>query len=908
MGISYRVASFSGATRLHMAKERAVRTVSAETDESNIGATLSRHGPRPATPILIARPLPFPDTRPRFARELSAIELRQNRFKEAHGKEVAAKLQQRAKSFKLQITKSDRWSRFAMHPRKRARKFLQTWDSITSLALVYTCFLSPFEAGFVEASLGVDCWVDPWFLANRTLDVIFFVDFVLQFFIVYQGVDDLGDVVWVQDQRKIILRYCGRSFLFDSTSLFIPCYFDIGLAFPDLPPRTPNSGEEGANSQSILRVLRVLRLVKLLRLVRVSKVYKRWLAQMTLSSETVTILTCLLLVTIGSHWFACIIGIQTNLHDELQDTWLGADKWGYCRAGDEPCSIAEIGRAQFYIASLTWGMTIITGTGGTDFYPSPTSTGETLVVLVLVLVGALVWTYVLALFCDMTTNANPCGTHFKQLLDGLNIYIQTHQLPRELALRLREYIMWQKEAQLTKFAEKAVPGLSPALQVETVLYVHRNWLNAVWFFKDLEPSCLVRLAREMQVETFAPGEVTPLHNLYVVSRGLVLYAGRVLRRGMVWGTDILLSYEPYFLRHRARAMSYVDVIVLHRDTLMQVTQLFPPSHKILRVRVVRMALSRHLILTLQEYRRIMGVSEKQSPSIFDKEMGGESSTKFFTMLDGRPSRSLPTSQLTDGQAKATGSNVLYAVRRGLMLAGAPTKDAFGFVTKGAKAEAIYAHLAHTRAVALDCGWRDKQVPQNQIGSDYTAEMQHTELIAVLANLAAEVSHLHRKVDELQGVSDGGSTGKGTGSSDVGARLARNSRDGPAPTRAPPAASAPGADVNAGFASISVPGADGANVSWRPSGWTLSRIMEAVEAEKDREQVALHEQAVTRIQALIRGRKERLQFAADMEAIVKVQALARGRSSRLERSRLERRPASQGSISPISPSRKIFVTL
>ncbi|KOO32278.1 voltage-gated ion channel superfamily [Chrysochromulina tobinii] len=536
---------------------------------------------------------------------------------------------------------------------------------------------SPFEAGFVEASLGVDCWVDPWFLANRTLDVIFFVDFVLQFFIVYQGVDDLGDVVWVQDQRKIILRYCGRSFLFDSTSLFIPCYFDIGLAFPDLPPRTPNSGEEGANSQSILRVLRVLRLVKLLRLIRVSKVYKRWLAQMTLSSETITILTCLLLVTIGSHWFACIIGIQTNLHDELQDTWLGADKWGYCRAGDEPCSIAEIGRAQFYIASLTWGMTIITGTGGTDFYPSPTSTGETLVVLVLVLVGALVWTYVLALFCDMTTNANPCGTHFKQLLDGLNIYIQTHQLPRELALRLREYIIWQKEAQMTKFAEKAVPGLSPALQVETVLYVHRNWLNAVWFFKDLEPSCLVRLAREMQVETFAPGEVTPLHNLYVVSRGLVLYAGRVLRRGMVWGTDILLSYEPYFLRHRARAMSYVDVIVLHRDTLMQVTQLFPPSHKILR--------------------------------------------------------------LTDGQAKATGSNVLYAVRRGLMLAGAPTKDAFGFVTKGAKAEAIYAHLAHTRAVALDCGWRDKQVPQNQIGGDYTAEMQHTELIAVLANLAAEGS-------------------------------------------------------------------------------------------------------------------------------------------------------------------------
>ena len=72
----------------------AVRTVSAETSDES---TVFRDDI--ATPILIARPMPFPDTRPRFARELSTIELRQNRldrFNEAHGKEVAAKLQQRA--------------------------------------------------------------------------------------------------------------------------------------------------------------------------------------------------------------------------------------------------------------------------------------------------------------------------------------------------------------------------------------------------------------------------------------------------------------------------------------------------------------------------------------------------------------------------------------------------------------------------------------------------------------------------------------------------------------------------------------------------------------------------------------------------------------------------------------------
>ena len=65
--------------------------------------------------------------------------------------------------------------------------------------------------------------------------------------------------------------------------------------------------------------------------------------------------------------------------------------------------------------------------------------------------------------------------------------------------------------------------------------MHRLWLEATWFLKGLESSCLVRLAREMTTQTLAPGEVAPMHNLYVITRGLVLYGGRVLSRGMAWG-------------------------------------------------------------------------------------------------------------------------------------------------------------------------------------------------------------------------------------------------------------------------------------------------------------------------------------------------------------------------------------
>jgi len=105
----------------------------------------------------------------------------------------------------------------------------------------------------------------------------------------------------------------------------------------------------------------------------------------------------------------------------------------------------------------------------------------------------------------------------------------------------------------------------------------------------------VRLAREMTTQTLAPGEVAPMHNLYVVTRGLVLYGGRVLSRGMSWGDDVILSDPIYFLPFHARAMTYVDVNVLSADTLMQVLAIFPASRQILRKKVIRLALRRHLV-------------------------------------------------------------------------------------------------------------------------------------------------------------------------------------------------------------------------------------------------------------------------------------------------------------------------
>ena len=121
-------------------------------------------------------------------------------------------------------------------------------------------------------------------------------------------------------------------------------------------------------------------------------------------------------MAVSTHWFACIIALQASLHTHIEQTWAGDRAYGLCPQsvvnasaavsladGHEPgpvegCEHMSLG--SWYLAACTWAALVITGTGGTDYYPSATSDPETFIVLILVFCGAFLWTYVLAAFCD----------------------------------------------------------------------------------------------------------------------------------------------------------------------------------------------------------------------------------------------------------------------------------------------------------------------------------------------------------------------------------------------------------------------------------------------------------------------------------------------------------------------------
>ena len=405
-------------------------------------------------------------------------------------------------------------------------------------------------------------------------------------------------------------------------TLVAPAAFDFYIA--------SDAGAADLTNLSILRVVRVVRLVKVVRLVRASRLYKRWQAYMSLSYANETIVQVILMVLITCHWYACIIMLQASLHPHADQTWLGPRLYGFClgstSADADADADGDVGNAEAplgsvlrgceglglgtqYLASFSWSVMVITGMGGTDFYPSPASDVETTIVTAMVLVGAILWTIILAKFCNVATNSDPSLTYFYQKLDDLNRFTADNNVPKEMARRLREYLLQQKEFILRDNSAKSIPMLSTALQIEVVLQCNRHWLSGIWFLRDLEEICLVRICSSLVSKTLAPGELAPRRYLYVVKRGFVLFGGRVLSAGGAWGDDVLLTDERYFLPNVGRALTYCDLFTLARDALVAAVGPFAISAASLRRNTVKLALCRHMIMT---HRLIKGANAEKT--------------------------------------------------------------------------------------------------------------------------------------------------------------------------------------------------------------------------------------------------------------------------------------------------------
>ena len=322
----------------------------------------------------------------------------------------------------------------------RKSKFVGRWDGVTGIALLFTALFTPYEISYMgTAELG-----GVRFVINRLVDLIFMVDLVLQFFLMYSYQKSIVDRVrWVDDQGTIAKHYLKSWFGLDIVSV---------LPFWILDYTGDPCGGGNSSMGSLLRVVRLMRCIKMIRLVRASRLVKRWQAKMPMSHGALAMIKCLVAIALFGHWFACIWTLQTSFASTPLETWLGSEgcggpgaplcvptpgfdetkPWGgFAPPGCEGtpgrmpavdpgvCQSAEA----MYITSIYLAIVTITSVGYGD--TTPTTPSETVVLTFLMMVSALMWGLVIATFSGIFSTMNPADTAFRNNMDEVNTFMRS---------------------------------------------------------------------------------------------------------------------------------------------------------------------------------------------------------------------------------------------------------------------------------------------------------------------------------------------------------------------------------------------------------------------------------------------------------------------------------------------------
>ncbi len=230
--------------------------------------------------------------------------------------------------------------------------FMSYWDALGALALIFTLIVTPFEVGFIPPAQCFN-WL---FVINRLVDLIFFADLIIQFFLMYRitktkGLKEAFDYEYRID--KIAKHYIKSGWFFMDLGSLAPSAFDIYPLTQSVCWLTPSAEQLGTiadssvSSLSGLRVVRTFRLVKLIRLVRSSRVLKRWETRISWPYSTITLLQLLLVVVGLTHILACLFGLSATLgpveSESKLGTWMATK--GFCEyrfsQTAAPCAAAD---------------------------------------------------------------------------------------------------------------------------------------------------------------------------------------------------------------------------------------------------------------------------------------------------------------------------------------------------------------------------------------------------------------------------------------------------------------------------------------------------------------------------------------------------------------------------------------
>ncbi|KAL9183699.1 hypothetical protein ACHAXT_004555 [Thalassiosira profunda] len=511
--------------------------------------------------------------------------------------------------------------------------FMRAWFGLILTVTLYSMIAVPFRVAFLEnhdislAWLGFDYFGD----------ALFFADFVFRaaFLAFYDENNNL-----VVGHRDIWGRYWQSG----KVKWHVLCALPIEalvLAVPTLCPLWK------LQTWSLFRLNKLLRAIEMPYLIRrvESSLAK---AGVKVPKNPLKVTKLLLVILLLAHVNSCVFFAIANFNQHAnsgniggQNNWANAegllDHAPQCPGTAVPLKIV----GQQYTAGLYWAMATISTAGYGDITGDLGSVLEILYSILILIVGMLVYTLVIASLEDIVSQLDVTSSLHKMKTDRVNTYAQLQCLPDPLKAKIGAYYENLWRSHLGVKGEKLMTYVPAFLKADLISAMAGPYLQKTFFVKECAADFVADVVRTLDLEIYLPDaylfrEGERCDVLYFVYKGTVdLLTGQNVKFKTVshctLGESSFFLFEPHICT--ARTSDACEVLQLRMDAYLRLLQ----DHQL--VAMFREHLAAHHP-TLQEAKAAMNktiqnLSSSKMVRFFDASDDGVKVAKGVILPDSR---------------------------------------------------------------------------------------------------------------------------------------------------------------------------------------------------------------------------------------------------------------------------------
>ena len=276
-------------------------------------------------------------------------------------------------------------------------------------------------------------------ITSLVVDAFFWVDIVCNFATAYEvrGVLETSP-------RKIARRYLTGWFACDlvSTIPYEEIMISSGAAAGAAGATGSAAGaahavgiEMASDAAGYVKLLKLIRLVRLFRVMRLTRIFSRMDITLGLRTAQVTLVKHLIFIITIAHWYACLLYLVAQLENFSPRSWVNQVR--------PPIRTGPRYLGEQYIAALYWSITTMATIGYGDIVPK--TTFERVVITFVELTAVSFYAYAVTNVVTVIAGSNREAGRFKELIDETNEWMGYRQLPTDIRLRVREYLMHRRQ-------------------------------------------------------------------------------------------------------------------------------------------------------------------------------------------------------------------------------------------------------------------------------------------------------------------------------------------------------------------------------------------------------------------------------------------------------------------------------